>query len=726
MSEPAANEFLTGYPGDALREALQDRYRHLLTNITSSDHVLVLTPARAAWEELLRTLDAPTGARRVHTPLGFIQQELALWWPAVDENLAALGIPAARGVAGPAFVAIDLAQHLVERFAAPLADEEGGLVPGARSPARQQRLQVLDALARGVESFAGLLPAEAAPPDGALAALLHEAGIEAPAPARRLAAGIAARLDACYAPGQRAAAFAPRMGAAIAAYAGGMLRWRMMDHALALAVYAELLWPDPRYRARFHEATRWLLAEDLDELPARWLAIVHDALAGGTRGVLVLKSDPGAPDPRTAFKGGLREYVGAARDRAWAIAPRPQVVASAAEAPPLADLGRALAEGLRERPRRAEVAPGRVKLRLDAYAVPEMLEAVAQDLAALLPTVPPSRIALVTPSLSPMLIWSLRARLERLGVPLYVFAGTNMLTDHRAVRLLLTLARLCHPGWAAPPSRFELLEVLEAVTGQNPLKLGRLAPALCPDGRLCDPDDLPDELDADARLRYAHLMGFLARHEGEAPDLEAFFREAFAEVWAPFQPRHAPGSPADEAAAREVSQIGQLIELAARFRDVDQRLEGDADGRGRRFLDYLRAAPIAERPFFKREPHTGAIMLATASQLAEKGFAEPAEKLDHLIVLDFGSERWWKSDRKELTNARVLAADRPVGPYDPEEDERDRHEKLARVLQACCLKVREAMWVHACLTDEEGRENLGDLPNLIGGALGLVMAEARA
>ncbi len=690
--------------------------------------MLVLTPARTAWEGLLRTLEVPTGARRVATPLGFIQQELKLWWPAVDEGLTRLGVPVAASVAGaaPAFVAIDLAQHLVERFTAPLADEDGGLVPGARSPARQQRLQVLDALARGVESFADLVTEPVTTLGPEVAACLAEVGIVATAPARRLAAAIAWRLDASFAPGQREAGFAPRMGAAIAAYADGMLRWRLFDHALALAVYADVLWPDPRYRAHFHATTRWLLAEDLDELPTRWLAIVHDALAGGARGVLALKSDPGALDPATAYRGGLREYVGAAPARAWAMAGPVALVAAASVPPPLADLGRALADGLRERPRRAVVEPGRVKLRLDAYAVPEMLEAVATDLATLLPTVAANHIALVTPSLSPMLIWSLRARLERLGVPLYVFAGTNMLTDHRAVRLLLTLARLCHTGWGLPPSRFELLEVLEAVTGQNPLKLGRLAPALCPDGRLVDPDELPAEIDGDARTRYEHLWGFLARHANGAPDLEEFFRDAFAEVWAPFQPRHRAGSPADEAASREVSQIGQLIELAARFREIDGRLEGDLAGRGRRFLDFLRAAPISERPFFKREPHAGAVMLATASQLAEKGFAEPAERLEHLFVLDFGSERWWKSDRKELTNARVLATDRRAGPYEMEEDDRDRQEKLARVLTACCLKVRETLWVHACLTDEEGRENLGDLPNLIGGALGLLTAEARA
>jgi hypothetical protein len=73
----------------------------------------------------------------------------------------------------------------------------------------------------------------------------------------------------------------------------------------------------------------------------------------------------------------------------------------------------------------------------------------------------------------------------------------------------------------------------------------------------------------------------------------------------------------------------------------------------------------------------------------------------------------------------VLACDRRGGPYEAEEDHLDRTEKLARVLTACCLKVREGLWVHACLTDEEGRENLGDLPHVLGGALGLLAAGTR-
>lgn len=793
MSAQDATTWLTGFPGDRLRAALWNHYLDLVTNITCTDEVQVLTPARSTWEARLAGLDAPTGARRIATPGGFIQQELKLWWPEVEQGLTKLGLAAAGSATEPRFVAIDMSQHLLERFAAPLADEDGGLVRGARTPARMQRLQVLDALARGIEHMAGLVPGVGCVADegldrGAMATAIANALDAAQAPpvadaVLGLAATIAARLEAAQAPQHVEAKFAPQLGAAIAVYADAMLRWRLLDHALQLAVYADVLWPNPRYQKRFKETTSWLLVEDLDELPGRWIALIEQALDAGVKARISLKSDPDAAGG-WVFRGGLRQYVGADPDRAWALAtqsrfasgevgatPRCSDVSAmlegttrilvglappapdAREAPPLADLGRALADGLHERPRRAVVPAGTVKLRLDAYAVPEMLDAVARDLKALLATTSANRIAIVVPALSSLLIWSLRARVEKLGVPLFVFAGTNMLTDHRAVRLMITLARLCHPHWRLPPSRFELLEVLEAVTAQNPLKLGRLAPTLCPDGALCDPDLLPEELGEDAVLRYHHLWRFLNRfafgevsdlpaperlsalgdgptrtrvgrelHGSGAADLEGFFRAAFAEVWAPFQPRHKPNSSAEEAGAREISQIGQLIELASRFREVDRRLAGDEDGRGERFLDFLRGQPISERPFFKREPHDRAIMLATASQLAERGFAEPEEHLEHLFVLDLGSERWWKSDRKELVNGRVLAAGRPPGPYLAEEEHRDKTEKLARVLMACCCKVQGALWLHGCLTDEEGRENAGDLPHLIGGALGLAVA----
>lgn len=685
-----------GFPRDPLRQALKDRYRELLDAGVPSDRILVLLESRTRsdWNNWLKALPRPTGAWRVHTPGAWMQRELELWWPAVQADLADRGLDCPH--AEPRFVAIDLSQHLLAEFAAELRDEEGAYVPGSRSAPRFQGIQILDALARAIENGARL------DASGGLASEVS----------RRLLPALAERPDAH--------AVALRVGAAITLYTDGMLRHGLLDHALTLALYAEVLWQNDAYRGHLRANTEHMMIECLDETGPRLQDLCRDLQAAGVTLFATLKRDVHAEAAMHPFTGGLREYVGADPHGAWAIAGTlPQTIVDEPE-PPLADLGRSLHDALFGHLRTAKLAPEAIAVKLDDYSPAEMLSALMDDLEPVLAQVPPNEVAIVAPSLSPLLIWSLRQRLEALGYPLYVFAGTNRLTDHRPVRLLLTLAKLCHPHWGHPATRFELLELLEMTMGLNPLRLGRMLKGLFDDG-LPSTEALaaaaPD-LDPAHVERYKRLtVAFESLHD--APDLEAFFRQAFARAYVPFRPE-VERKADKEAFQREVSQIGQLIELAGRFRHVDRRLHGE-DEPGPRFLRFLAESPISERPFFQREPHEGAVMLATPSQLAEQGFVEPSETLRHLFLLDAGSELWWKSDRKELTNARVLAHRYAGGAYTLEQDLADQAEKLGRVLMTLCLKVEQKLWIYGCLTDEEGRENAGELPYL----LGAVMERAR-
>lgn len=722
MTQPSASfapAYAAGFPGDGLRHTLQGRYQALLEAGVPSDQILVLLESRtrAVWTEWLKTLAVPTGAHRVYTPGGWMQQELRLWWPVVEAALQAAGLPAERPYPGPIFIPIDLSQHLLAHFAADLRDEEGGIIRHAQVTPRYQAVQVLDAMGRALEHGASLI-GPAAPI--ALPRLDPDA---VAAPCHGLARQVAQRLQAGFSDHQNLRELAPQVGSAIALYLDGMLRHRLLDHALTVELFASFLFPAPPYRAHLAGRTRHLLIDALDEASPRLQGLYRQLQDDGCIPFFTLKADPRPQAAAHPFKGGLREYVGADPQGGWEMVSVLPQGAPAEPEPPLAPLGRALHDGLLGTIRPVSLPAGKLQVKLDDYAPAEMLASVMADLGPLLDTVPPSEIAIVAPALSPLLIWSLRQKLEPLGVPLYVFAGTNRLSDYRPVRQLLTLAKLCYGDWHVLPSRFELLELLETTTGLNPLKLGRLAKALFPDHRLLPVEQLqavaPD-LDPAHYARYAKLAGWVAGMAEQAPgDLEDFFRAAFGDVYAPFRQSRGGSYAADEAWQREVSQLGQLIDLTARFKETDHRLHADGPW-GLRFLRFLAESPIAERPFFQREPHWGSVTLATASQLAEQGYVDPKETLSHLFLLDFGSERWWKPDRKELTNARVLSSRYAGGVYTPEQEQADMNEKLGRVLLAACLKVGEKLWIYGCLTDDEGRENSGELPYLLASVLGPV------
>jgi hypothetical protein len=710
---PRASESLCGLPGPGLRRSLWERYVTLLDRGVPSDQVLVLVDgaSRAQWMAWSQEPGAPaaSGGQWVATPLAWIQQELRLWWALALEGLAGLGAPVPES-AQPVFAAIDLAQYLLGRFT-DHRRKGGELLASARSAPHFQNVQLLDALARGVEHGLAL---GAGP---ALASTRDEQGRPVAAPVLGLAGAIARRL------GEGGTALAEEAGEAIALYVHGMLRAGVLDHALQLEVYASALWPHPRYRAHLRERFRHVLVEHLDEQPPRLQAILAELLADGLLGCFSLQRDPQSD----LFPGGLREYVGADPRGAWEIATRLTTITTLPEAPaPFAPLGRALLAELTSPKSRVpdpvDLPPGTVELRLAHYSPAEMLQAAAERLVELFATggMLPRQVALVVPTMSPLVIWSLRQKLADAGVPVYVFAGTNRLRDYRPVRVMVTLAKLARPAWQMVPTRFELLELLELCTGLNPLKLGRLAPRLFPDGRLAEPAmilaSVPDLAPA-AFKRYAALVGWLAQQRESLP-LPTFFRSAFAHLYATFRTPRMVDATADETFMREISQIGQLIELSERFEAVDGQLEhAGGEAWANRFFAFLDESPIAERPFFQREPHRDAVMLATPSQLAERGFQGVDDELRCLVLLDIGSEGWWKRDRRELTNGRVLARGWRGGFYDADTERLDVDEKLGRVLLACCLKARERLMIYGCLTDEEGRENQGELPYVLNALL---------
>ncbi len=706
LQQDIVSRVTVGLPGPELSLAVWDRYRELLDSGVSSDRILVWlsSESRSAWVSLLKGdlpehiapqarpaeprggLDLPTGAQLVSTPRAWIQTQIQAWWPFVDEALDRMGFVPGRRMAEPRHVAIGMAQALLARFTAPYRGPEGRLLEWARSPRNLQDVQLLDALARWIENGGSALDAEGLP------------GLE-----QRLAEG----LPELVAPGE--------LRELLEHYVRGMLEHRVFDHALALDVFSRILSEHPPFQEAFQASTQHWLIENLDDLPGSLLGWVERCVGSGITIHAFLAGDRDDASVEPAFRGGLREHLGGDLARARTLGGgQPVETVARGDDPPYLELARCVhaslaSDGVSRMSRKISLT-----CQLDHLSHAQMVEAVVPEVAELAREGDASRIALVVPALDSLIIWSVRHRFERAGIGLHVFAGTNRLTDHRPVRILLAAARLAHPAWGRPVGEFERLELLEVLTGLDPIRLSRVAAGLTgPDGGLPTREQLLMVLpraDVESLKHLDHVRAWLTRRR-EAPlhSLEGFFREAFVELEA----TGLASGAIDEQAQRGISQIGQLLELARDFERIERHLGETAPHLiGERFLAHLDGNPIAERPFFRRAPHRDAVMLATASQLAERGFRAPGDRLDHLFLLDLGSERWQKHDRRELVHPRVCSPSWTGGARTLEADEVDAREKLARVLFASIARVRSRLHLHACLVDAEGRENLGELPSL--------------
>lgn len=663
--DPLAHPRVTYVGRDAagLRRALQAHCRALLEAGEPSDAILVLasSSARDEWHAALGE-DRALRALRVMSPSRWIQRELALWWPLVEPRL---GPGTAREE--PLFAEIDLAQYLFVKATGAFR-KASGCLDEARTLPYLQTIQMLDSLARAAEH-----------------------GLDPTGIGRRLASAAAS-------PAEAALMLATQD--CLDRYRDLLLRNRILDHGLQLWVYGEHLLPQEAYRAVLARQVAHLLAEDLDEQVPRVHAMVN-AIGSQARTIAYAMHPPGT-------SGGLREYTGADPEGALELSATTEQVFLP---------GTPLFEPLGELLHASLVADAvsatcpsplceRIVLDLDLPDPAAMLDACVRHVRGCLAEGhSEGDVAIVAPVVDAMLIWGLRDRLA--PVPLYVSAGTNRLVDYRPVRMLLTVARLSHPGWGVETAPDDRLELLEVVTGLDPLTLSPLVRSALPFAHgLPASEEVAARGGAAAGERFRRFLDWLG-HDRSALALPVFFREAFVGCWAPARPEPAPDTPEHEVWQRELSQIGQLIETCEKFMAVVAPLSGieSPQAVSRQFLAFLYGGTIAERPFYKREPYARSIVLATAQYFAERGHPVKVQ-----VWLDASSERWWKTDRRELTNGRVLSRRWPGGVYDDETDERDMDTKLARVLRALTAKVESRLVILGSQLDMEGREQAGRLP----------------
>lgn len=633
-------------------EALFDRYFQALDDGLSSQSVLALVEpqTRQSW---MARLDASGRERledRVMTPFSWVKRELELWWPAIEARLVAPRDPLL--AIEPMIVQMDMAQYLMERFTAPYRQATDAFRQ-SRTPRGLRYIHLLDSLARGIENL--LSPAEIA---------------------ERLATGVGR-------PEERIVL--ADVGPCLERYRESMLAHRLLDQALAWDCFVNLLLVDPRYRAHLAASTRMLLVEALDEATPLALRAYQIVAEGCERVCFGFRRD-----------GGQREYLGADP-------------AAARQAWPEADIEEVSSGGAS-----IEAAGKQGLVLIERTGYLDMLEALAQDLALALEGSSPGDLAIVAPSLDPLLIFWLRSKLATFGLPLVLEAGSHRLLDHPSAEALLSAALLAPAGPLADRlTRDQWLGLLEHVTGGDPFALAPIA------GRLAVSSDLPDRMelaelsDAQAR-RFGRLVGWLARQGSEpARSLSGLLASAFSSVLGPclVEQTRGEGLSLDGPGPGRLAQMAKLVDAAERFDRVLDRL-GEPDAVMHRLgllCGFLRSGAIAERSDPGLAPEQ-AVVLATASQLSQG-----ARAFDIQFWLDVASARWWKSDARELTNARVLRRTRPLGPYGPDEDQRDMDAKLDRVLLACAARTRREIRAYASIFDAAGRENTGGLVDRLAG-----------
>jgi hypothetical protein len=669
-----------------VREALFDRYCAAVGAVGSGGVLaLVEAPTVPLWLGRVRERGEARQEDRIMTPEAFARRELALWWPVVEEALTAAGWECTKGLSDgePLFVQGDMAQALLWQATAAYREATGSF-EDIRTPSPLWAVQMLDALSGGLEQ-----------------------GLEVPEIGERLVAGWGHPDEA-----EKRKHVAP----CIAAYLDAMLKWRMLDSGLTRWVFARYLLAAPGYLRYQAENLRVLVVEGLDDWPPLWRSVLQGlcracpdlSIAGGWRRDRGYRT--GGDATSEAFLEEWRFWCGSQRDDGSIAEVAPGI-------PGARGVGVAVAAGLGYEPAMALTGANALPLQVEtSRTFHGMLEAASA--AAVEAWSAGQRVALVAPVIQPLIVWWLGRAFEKHDLVFKVSAGTHRLLDFRVVRAAVSLAMLAFAGDRQPAGEWDedwWFDLLEEVTGLSPHELRDLA------ARLAVTSDLVETLDPDeageAGSGLARLQNWLGTVRTMPVSLGGVYRLALARVLAP-----ATGAFGDPVATgrawSRVGELAQLVSAAERFEAADERIgqawgfEGDRQpgmaGLARRFREFLIRGQYAERAFEGEPPDGREVRLYSASQ-----FGRDRPEADVGIWLDVSSPTWWKPDSRELVNARVLDAGRPLGAYGLREAQADGDSKLARMLLACAGTVRDRILAFASVSDCEGVEQPGGLLDIL-------------
>ncbi len=731
-------ELLVGLSLD-VSDALFERYCRLAGEL-GDGRVLALVETRAQqqWACRLRLSGRARAEDRVFTPGAWIRRELDVWWPLVEAGLEADGWSRTAGTpAEPLLVQADAAQELMAACAEPYVLGSGAFV-GARTPPSLRHVHLTDTLARAAEQELDLDEA-----------------------CRRLISG-AATPDA--------AAHRQHVLPCLQAYRDTALRHRVLDAGLAWWVFGRYVLPARQFQEYLGAGIGALLVEGLEAASPLLQRVVRTAAAGAAHVALGWRVD-GAGVPSVGLDGaGVPDWPGALLVETPAGGPSAALAGArvagilrwdGAPSQPnggsdlglrncgmhlfesgtypemldrvVADAAAARRAGLQVAivlPRVTQLQLWWLRQGLQRLDLPIIVSAGTNRLVDYRPV----RVALALACLAvPDAAWEPLDRdvwtdiLEEItGADAYVVAG---LADELAADPSAVLAWASRgPGhdaewdseWDSEPDgdddeRAATSDERAATSGGSGSADGGdwadVGPLLAGIPRQAAPaGGTPLATDALNRLR-----GWAAQVRNTKISLAGIFRLAFARVLAPR--KGDLDGPAGHVAWERADQINQLVSAAERFQALDERLGGRwgtreaAPGLGglvSRFCQFLLAGGFAERPMAIRPEPDDAILVTTASQMAQRG-----NPVDVQIWLDVSSPAWFKSDDRELTNSRVLLARRDPGPYDPAESQADSSEKLARTILACCTLARQEVRCYSALLDAEARDQPGGLADAL-------------
>jgi hypothetical protein len=501
----------------------------------------------------------------------------------------------------------------------------------------------------------------------------------------------------------------PWMGDLMTAWQAWCLERGFLTYGLATDLFWRYLWVHPQYQEYFVDRYAAVLADDADDYPAVIYPVLESFLATPAANIAISYNPHGQiqlglkSDPQHLLK--LRQHC-----TAEVLPPVPLALQ------PTGDLLHDIVMTVND-PSHWLILPPNIQ-EISRRTRGELLRAVVDKIAESIEAqqIQAQDVVIIVPGLDNIARYTLTESLIAKGIAVRALNDQRPLYSSSAVRAILTLLALSLPGLGRTIGRDRVAEMLVELSNYR-LPGRTLAPAIDPvrAGLLADHCYSPN-----AEKPELQPLESFARWDRLGARAAASYRRI--QAWVQSPPAHALGI-MDEAIGEfcergelvtfdRLTALRALMETAQHYWQVMQRVasQDSESGLAAQFIELLQQGTVTANPYPTN--HLGAreqgVMLANIFQYR-------SSKQTHRwhFWLDVGSELWAKGGSASLYGSQCFLQDWDGQPLSAETEELLDRQRLERVLRDLLQRVEDQIYLCNSDLSVNGQDQVGPLLTLI-------------
>ncbi len=340
---------------------------------------------------------------------------------------------------------------------------------------------------------------------------------------------------------------------------------------------------------------------------------------------------------------------------------------------------------------------------------PKMIESVAIKINELVSNgVKPAEIAILAPYVSDALRFQIQQQLSIYDIELDSHRPSRSLREEPVTHVLLTWAKIAHPGWGLVPTMFDVRQAFTyTLQGVDPLRADLLRQVVFQSKKEFWLNDIFSvNLETQERIgqfvseRYQRIIEWLQEYQNNPQDLDIFLARLFGEILT--QPGYAFK---DNFQAANVAS--KLIDSIQNFRQGWlQRNPLQISNISKEYIETLENGVIAALYLQSwHEPPENSVYLSPAYT-----FLMQNRTVEYQLWIDIGSLGWWQRLLQPLTQPYVLSRNwLPNQKWTDFNEYETNQANLRRLCNGLIKRCGKGLFLHYSGYNESGGEDRGPL-----------------